>query len=455
VFTVAEYDQEEWAVVGGGVLGLTLALRLREQGKNVTLFEAAPEIGGLASGWRIGDTVWDKFYHVSLLSDGFLRQILKELHLEEDMEWVQTRTGFYTNEKLYSMSNSIEFLKFPPLNLIEKFRLGLTIFWASKVRNWKKLESLGVEEWLTKWSGASVFSKIWKPLLQAKLGDSYKYASAAFIWAIIARMYAARRSGLKKEMFGYLPGGYRRMLKALKSYLQDKDVNIKTGIAVENVERVGSQVRAEFSDGFQHDFDHLVFTTPTPVISKACPSLQPREHGLLNGLRYQGIVCPSLLLKKPLPGFYVTNITDKVPFTAVINMTALIDSSEIGGHHLVYLPKYVDAHDEAAFALTDEQLKAEFWPVLKRMYPELTDDDLVAFQVARAKHVLGLSTINYSESLPPVHTSVPGVHIVTSAMIANGTLNVNETIQLAENAAKDFAVMNSEFVPAKGAAAYA
>jgi hypothetical protein len=29
-------------------------------------------------------------------------------------------------------------------------------------------------------------------------------------------------------------------------------------------------------------------------------------------------------------------------------------------------------------------------------------------------------------------TSVPGVHIVNSAHIINGTLNVNETVQLAE-----------------------
>ena len=36
---------------------------------------------------------------------------------------------------------------------------------------------------------------------------------AAFIWATIARMYAARRSGLKEERFGYVPGGYARVLE--------------------------------------------------------------------------------------------------------------------------------------------------------------------------------------------------------------------------------------------------
>ena len=435
-------DRSDWAVVGGGVLGMTLALRLQQQGKSVTLLESAAEIGGLANAWSIGDsepkTIWDRFYHVTLMSDLRLRGVLKELQLEDDMKWVETKTGFYTNGELVSMSNTIEFLRFPPLNLIEKVRLGATIFYASKVQDWKKLESVGVCDWLSKLSGKSVFDKIWRPLLRAKLGENYQHASAAFIWAIIARMYAARRSGLKKEMFGYLPGGYRRFLNAFEERLVDAGVNIVKGVKVENAERRGSGVNVESSDGFLRSFDHVVFTTPAPVISKACPELEAREHGLLNGIRYQGIVCPSLLLKKPLAGYYVTNITDDVPFTAVIDMTALVDPDEVGGNYLVYLPKYVDANDEIAFARSDDDLRDEFWPALKKIHPHLTDDDLLAFQVAKARNVLALSTLNYSESLPPVDTSVDGIHIVNSAMICNGTLNVNETIQLAENAAKDF-----------------
>ena len=65
------------AIVGSGFLGLTLALRLAEQGNRVTIFESASEIGGLASAWQIGDVVWDKHYHVTLLSDSFTRKIVE------------------------------------------------------------------------------------------------------------------------------------------------------------------------------------------------------------------------------------------------------------------------------------------------------------------------------------------------------------------------------------------
>src|SRR2546430_3736262 len=50
----------------------------------------------------------------------YLRTLLTELGLEKEMAWVETRTGFYTDGTLYSMSNTLEFLRFPPLSLFSK-----------------------------------------------------------------------------------------------------------------------------------------------------------------------------------------------------------------------------------------------------------------------------------------------------------------------------------------------
>ena len=215
------------AIVGSGFLGMTLALRLAESGAKVTLFESSDQIGGLASTWEIGDIVWDKHYHVTLASDKFTRKLVEDLGLGNQFKWVETKTGFYTDGKLVSMSDTKEFLSFPPLGLISKLRLGGTIFWASRVKNWKKLETISVEKWLTKLSGKKTFEKIWKPLLKAKLGDAYKEVSAAFIWATIQRMYAARNSGLKKEMFGYVRGGYASVLERFAEVLVEKGVQIR------------------------------------------------------------------------------------------------------------------------------------------------------------------------------------------------------------------------------------
>ena len=80
---LGDYQMSErgrgWAVIGGGLLGLTMAHRLTQAGERVTIFEAAPELGGLASAWRLGDVVWDRHYHVIMLSDMSLRALLDEL----------------------------------------------------------------------------------------------------------------------------------------------------------------------------------------------------------------------------------------------------------------------------------------------------------------------------------------------------------------------------------------
>jgi protoporphyrinogen oxidase len=429
-------SSEKWAIVGGGLLGMTLALRLAESGRRVTLYESAEQLGGLASAWQLGDVVWDRHYHVTLLSDTVLRSLLDELGLEKEMRWVETRTGFYTDGQLLSMSNTLEFLKFPPLGLIGKLRLGGTIFYASRVKDWKRLEKIPVAEWLEKLSGRRTFEKIWLPLLRAKLGESYKKASAAFIWATIARMYAARRTGLKKEMFGYVPGGYARILARFGEMLEEKGVRIRLKHKVRKVETEESgALSLEFEGGVRETFDQVVLTVPGAVAALSCAGLTDEERAKLNGVQYQGIICASLLLKKPLAQFYVTNITDSfVPFTAVIEMSALVDREQFGGHALVYLPKYV-APDDAMFALSDEEIKEKFLNAISRMYPQFERDDVVAFRVSRVRYVFPIPTLNYSEKLPAMETSVEGLHVINSAHIVNGTLNVNETVQLAEKSA--------------------
>lgn len=447
------------AIVGSGFLGLTLALRLAGAGHGVTVFESAAEIGGLASVWQIGDVTWDKHYHVTLLSDSHTRKIVGEIGLGDEFEWVETKTGFYTDGRLFSMSNSLEFLKFPPLGLLGKLRLGGTIFYASRLRNWKPLEGISVEDWLTRLSGRKTFEKIWKPLLRAKLGEAYRETSAAFIWATIQRMYAARKSGLKKEMFGYVRGGYARILQRFAQVLEEKGVKIRLNSRVEKVEKAEDGIKVFFvenatnyraevrlnhgpqysevavrplmsENGFS-EFDQVILTCPANIAARILPQLTESERQKLENIRYQGIVCASVLMRKSLSEFYVTNITDETPFTGIIEMSALVDKSEFGGHTLVYLPKYVPPEDKL-FDKTDEEIERIFLTALERMYPHFQRTDVVEFRVSRVRQVFPLPVLGYSEDLPPVRTSLENVFIVNSAHIVNGTLNVNETIGLAE-----------------------
>jgi len=426
-------EQKHWGIVGGGIMGMTLAHRLSQQGHKVTLFEAAPELGGLVSPWKMNDVEWDKFYHVILLSDSRTRNILQEIGLDDKIEWVETKTGFYMNGKLYSMSDTVEFLKFPTLNLVDKFRLGLTILVASKIKDWKRLEKVPVTDWLKRWSGRRTFNKIWLPLLRAKLGESYQKTSAVFIWATIQRLYGARRSGLKKEMFGYVPGGYKKVIEMFKQKLLSEGVNVRTSYPAKEVS-ISSKGKPtiEFGNGAPQEFDEVIVTLPSGIAAKLCKGLSDAEVQKLNNVEYLGVICLAVLLDKPVSPFYITNITDtRFPFTGVIEMSALVDKKYLGGKSLVYLPKYVTS-DDPLFKQPDDELRNYFLDNFKKMYPWLTDANIKFAGIARAKHVITVAKLNYSEVLPGIKTSLPGVSIINTSHIKDGTLNVNETVRVAE-----------------------
>ncbi len=134
----------------------------------------------------------------------------------------------------------------------------------------------------------------------------------------------------------------------------------------------------------------------------------------------------------------MTNITETwVPFTAVIEMTALIDSKELNGHHLFYLPKYV-APNDPLFDEPDDSIRERFLSALEKMYPHFHRDQILEFKLSRVRQVFAVTTEHYSEKVSPFETEIPGLFLVNSSQIVNGTLNVNETLTLAKKAMTTF-----------------
>jgi protoporphyrinogen oxidase len=252
-------------------------------------------------------------------------------------------------------------------------------------------------------------------------------------------MYKARRSGAKKEMFGYVPGGYARILERFCEFLTDKGVRLLGGhpvMAVREVDNDPSNGRLEvdFGEGRIERFDNVVSTIASPLIAKQCDGLSDVEKQKLKEIKYIGVVCASMLLKEPISPYYVTNITDTwVPLTAVIEMSTIVNSdTQLGGQHLVYLPKYLP-DDHEGLQESDEDYKEKCLSTLEKMYDHFSRENVNAFQISRAKYVAALSTIDYSTRLPPIVTSVPGFYALNSAHILEGNLNVNETIRLGED----------------------
>lgn len=425
-------------IIGGGMLGLATAFYLSKEGIQVTILEKEKKIGGLSRSEEILPGInWDRFYHVILSTDKELLEFINEIGLSFDVRFRETKTGFYTDGKLYSLSNTLEFLKFPPLSFPDKIRLGAGIFYASKINNWKRLEKIYARNWLTRVFGQRNYEKIWDPLLRSKLGAAKEQASAAFIWAIIKRYYGTRHTTSKKEMMGCVSRGYHSILKQLGDHLSKNGVKILTGYDVNGILATNSEsIRVRSGDGQLLEFDCIIATAPNPVIMHLWPDMPPAFKSRLERVKYLSVICVVLVLKKSLTPFYVTNITDSwLPFTGLIEASNVIPSEALGGKTLVYLPKWLPAGD-SFYQKSNEEISGIFVKALGRMFQNFSEDDIISRAVHRERYVQPIQEIGYSSQIASMKTPFKNFYMVNTTMILNSTLNNNEVIRLARRAAE-------------------
>ncbi len=423
-------------VVGGGIMGLATAWELLRLGHRPVVFEREVQPGGLSTYFEADGVAWDRYYHCILSTDEELLALLAELGLDSEVQWRETKTGFFMDGRLVSLSTTREFITFPGLSLWDKFRLGLGILYSAHLRDYSKLERVYVREWLTRVFGRRNYERLWGPLLYSKLGSAREQASAAFIWATIQRLYGTRRSASKKELMGAVRGGYRTILDRMVEGIHARGGEVRLGAPASRV-RKGSQGAIVEACGTEHAFDRVVLAVPNPEVLRLLHPLEDADfRGRLEGVHYLGVVVVLLILERGLSPYYIINLTDtSLPFTGIIEATNLAGSEQLGGRALVYLPKYLPPGDPLESSSDGEVLQL-FLTQLRRVFPDLDARGLVATRVFRAGLVQPIHELRYSEHMPPMRTPLDNVFLSNTSMIANTTLNNNATVRLAREVAR-------------------
>jgi protoporphyrinogen oxidase len=409
-------------------MGLALAERLATAGHRATVYERAAQPGGLATWHDFGPFTWDRFYHVILPSDGALVEFVRRIGLGEKLRWRATRTGYYVDHATHSLSSGLDFLRFPLLGPVSKFRLAATILYCSRIRDWRRLERMTVEDFLVRHSGRSTFEKFWKPLLLAKLGENYRRVSAVFIWTYVRRLFSARDAAAQKESLGYVSGGYRTVFGRLVERIRGAGGELRLGTGVDAVRPLAGGGLEVVAGGAAEAYDKVIFTGPVDVLRAAAdPALvQVPAQG---DVEYLGVLCMALLTRKPFCPYYVLNIADdRVPFTGIIGMSSLVDTDETAGLHLTYLPKYV-LSDDPALRRPDAEVTAEFMDGFRRMFPDFPASEIAGVHLNRAFKVQPLQVLGYSALVQPPRTRHPDFYVVNTAQFASNTLNNNEVIR--------------------------
>jgi protoporphyrinogen oxidase len=431
------------AVIGGGIMGVTLAYKLSQQGVDVTVFERGDNLGGLAGFMSYDNCRIDRFYHTILSSDISMQTLIEESGVKDRLHFTETKQGFYDNGQIYPFNTPLDFLLFSPLNFFQRFRLALQVIYAQFENDWHKIDVVPVEDWLVKVSGKGVYNKVWKPLLRAKFDTAFIDVPATYIWSRLRRMMGTRQGVTSKEMMCYLENGYYTLIEGLVAKIAQSGAKIKLNTVIEEIvidnERA---VGVKTSDGFE-PFDALVSTLQSPILGALLPNAPRPFQDQLMRQEYLGVLCPLVILKKSLIPYYVLNITDEsIPFTAVVETTNLIDRKYVNGHHLIYLPKYLAPDNEMA-RWSDEKVKVEWMRHLKRMFPDFDENWITDFIVQRARYVEPIRPMGTLDDIPTIKSPIDRLYVGNTVMIypnlGNGEAVTRFTNKITEQVIKDAA----------------
>lgn len=441
------------------MLGAAVAEGLAASGREVVLLESAPTLGGLASAWTIdtpaGPVTCDRFYHVVLGQDRKVVSLLERLGLGESLHFTTVRSELLAGGRVHPMSSVLDLLRLPVLDPVSRVRVGGTVALGAvlPVEGGDRLTSA---RWLRRWSGRRATGQLWLPLLRAKLGERAEEASARFIRSTFRRLLVARLRGGDGDRFGWVEGGYSAVLGRLGDRLTAAGVDVRTGVAATAVEQVeapagdasdGARWTVTTADGEVLLADEVVLATPGPVASRLAADAPQAFRDGLDAVPYLGCVCVCVVLRRPVTGGYLTYVTDETPYTAVVEMSNLNESLAGAGTHVVYLPRYCGP-DDPLFAQDDESTAATFVDDLLRRYPGVTREDVLATRVAKARHVMPVPVPGFGERRPPVRTGASGLYLASSAQVTDGTLNVETTLGLADDAVAQILGRPAGAVPA-------
>ncbi len=420
------------AIIGGGMLGLSLAHELSHKGFKVTVLEKNSDWGGLASGLQIDGTNIEKYYHHWFRSDSAVQDLISELGLGHKLKFLESSMGIYLDGRLHNFSGTLDLLRFRPINIFNRLRAGLVSFYLQKSTYSEKYENIKAIDWCKKYYGKQVTEAIWEPLLKGKFGKHYDKISMSWMWARIHDRASSRAHPLAKEYLGYLEGGFQDLIDALVAKLEEYDVKLINNCNIESYKRNKNVHELKFN-GKTQTYDIVVSTIPGPIFSKIFP-ISKKEKNKIEDIKYLGATCMILELSHSLTPYYWLNVNDlKFPFMALVEHTNFVDKKDFAGKSIIYIAKYIDPNEEL-FGKSQEELLDLYSEYLVKINPDYRKEwvqKVHFFKSAFAQHIV---TTGYE--IPDYETSVEGLYYANFTQVFPHDRGTNYAVEQAKTLSK-------------------
>lgn len=398
------------AVLGGGPMGLGVAYELVKLGYKPCLYEADDRIGGMTACFDFGGLQIERFYHFHCTSDTEFFNVVEELGLSPKLHWRRTKMAYWYKGRIQPWGNPIALLKFSGISLIGKIRYGLFAFYCVKLKNWSTLDSREATSWITSWVGKEVYKALWEKLFTYKFYGLSQSLSAAWIWARIRRIGRSRYS-LMREKLGYLEGGSQTLLDTLKDYLEKGGVTIKLNSPAQEIIIHNNRIKGVKIRDKLEEYDVVISTIPLPFIPRLIPSLPQETLSMYLQLKNVAVVCVIVKLRRPVSENFWLNVNDPT-----MDIPGLVEYSNLqpSEESIVYVPFYMPG-DNPKFSDSDDVFIKKTKGYLKRIQPDLQDEDFIQAHASRYKWAQPVCGPNFPETLPSYRTSVKNLWVADTS----------------------------------------
>ncbi len=420
------------AVIGAGIAGLAAAYRLSQRGFQVTLIERRRKPGGLARCIELGSGRIECYYHFICGGDRYLIKLAGELGLE--IRWRPAPVGQWINGRLWPFSTALDLLRFAPLSLSGRLRMGLHAAKCQKMKSWQHLDRLTAKQWLLDTVGSEVYEKVWRPLLEIKFGPYHDRVSAAWLWHRIWRVGTSRRSALRPDIMGHIVGGSCALFDALIDRLSSAGAEVNLGCNAQALCRTPSGLTVRTDRG-ELSCDAVVLAIALPEAAKLLQPLDGDFAGQLSAVPYLAVLCGLVVLESPMADYFWVNINDPaIPFNGFIEYSNLNPSTGVWGGHIVYIPVYAP-RDSEAFLAPDDLWRERFIQSLARINPA-AGESAKQVTITRDIYAQPVCEPGFAARIPPIKTPVPGVYLLESTQLYPADRNLSGMIGLANRCAQ-------------------
>jgi protoporphyrinogen oxidase len=434
-------------IIGGGAAGLAAAFELVKKGHQAHVFERAPFLGGQASTFDVGGGRLERGYHHLFMSDTHMVDLIHELGLGHKLAWIESKVGFYYDGKIWPFTSATDLLRFKPLSLVDRLRLGFVTLYLQRVKEYRRYEGVTATEWLQKRAGRRAYEVVWEPMLRGKFGEHFDEISMTWLWGKIYLRVASRGKPWEKEKLGYPMGSFGEVFDTLGERIPQMGGEVHTSAGVRQValdegRATGLEVEMPDREPEVRLYDAVIATTPSYVFTRLVPPLPEDYARKLTDVTYLSAVLIVLVLDRPLSSMYWLNVADRtVPFVGVIEQTNFVDPSLYGGKHIVYFTNY-PSRQNPLYQMSGEELLEEFLPHLRRINPAFDPSWIQEYyhhKVDAAQPIIG---VNYQERIPDLRTPIKGLYLANTTQIYPEDRGTNYSVRLGKEVSdmvlKDF-----------------